>query len=598
MPTVSRSPASPPDPWTPPPCGAAVVRWAVRNALPILLLFAACGDTAGAPETPRPEGTVYVDAAAKDGGTGAQQAPLKSITGALETGIPHVVVAPGTYEFPSAWTFPVDYVVEAPDGAFVTTGGAFEAQGALTLSGFQIFGRLEVTGDLRSTGLALTGQNAGLSVSDGAIALDDVSMEQGQGALFTHCEGTVTGFSAKQVIAPVFTSRDSSLVVSTVTIEGAVQTEEGASGDGFVVDGGDVTLEDATVSAPDDRAFFSKRGATTLRRVRLSGGGRPPLGSADEADVTVEDSEIFAANTCLFATGGGRLTVRNTDVHDCGFGVLSGMGATVEIRDSRFTNCPGGHFSALNDGTQVLLEDNEFSRSDSTCIALAGTNGPGVRVARNRVEDCVGQGISLLSLQGAEIADNTIRGVTADPVFTDVGDGIGLVDAFAVVRGNIIQDVDRRGIGLLRSGGDFDGNEIADTGDLGISVVDPAGEPVEIRNNKVERAFGGGITVLNADAVIEGNDVRDIAANPELGTGDGITFGLSSTSQVTGNTVAGAAINGIVFAEGATGSIQDNTVTDSAAYGIREYCFSEQNTVVVGENTLSGNALGEQQLCQ
>jgi parallel beta-helix repeat protein len=571
----------------------------VRFALTVLLFLVACGDDKDDPGPPQPAGTVYVDAGAAEGGTGAESAPFRTVDAALDSGIPHLVVASGTYEFPTEWTFGAAYVIEAPQGAFVTTSSVFTAPNGVTLRGFQVFGAWTITGDAITEDVKLTGEKSGFSVHDGEVTVANLSLEDGTGAVFVNCTGTVASLEATGVIAPVFTAIDSELTISDLTIVGAVQTdEEGASGDGFVLDGGTVTVEDSVISDPDDRAFTTRRGTATLRRVQLHGGARPAVASADEAVVTVEACEIFAAPTCLFATGGGTLTVRNSDVHDCGYGMLAGMGAKVDVQDSRFTNCPGGHFSALNPGTQVLLQNNEFRDADGTCVALAGTNGPGVRVADNIVDDCVGQGISLLSLTGAEIEGNTISNVAADPVFVDVGDGVGLVDASAMVVGNTITDVAQRGIGLLRSTGTYRGNTISDTGDLGISVVDPGDEPATITDNSVARAFGGGITVLNADANITDNEVSDVAANVEFATGDGITFGLGSTATVTGNTVTDASYNGIVFAEGATGTIESNTVTGSGRHGIQEYCFSEENSVLISGNTLSDNALGDQQLCE
>ena len=523
-------------------------------------------------------------------------APVRTIEAALALGIPHVVVRPGTYVFPGAWTFDTPYVVDAPEGAFVTGSAQLTGPG-LTLSGFQFFGRLTVDGGLGSTGLTFAGAQTGLEVRGGAVALARLSLDGGGGASFTGCTGTVAGLTTDGVTAPALLITDSELTVTDVAITGAVQHAEGDSGDGVVVDGGSVTIERGHITDPDDRAFFTRRGASTLRDVTFSGGNRPPVGSADDAVVVLDHGEVSGAATCLFATGGGTLTVTNTLVHDCQFGALVGMGAVVDIQDSVFQDCPGGHFSALNPDTRVQLTGNTFERSDATCVALAGLTQP-ASVTDNVLDGCVGQGISLLGLSGAQIEGNSITNVAVDPVFADVGDGIGLVDAGATMRANTIDGTGKRGIALLRSWGDLDGNIIGATGDVGISVVDPAEAAALIRNNDIRGTVGGGITVFNADATIDANTIDTVAPDVELGTGDGITFGLGSTCTVSGNTVRGAAYNGIVFAEGAAGNIAGNTVTGSGRHGIREYCIAESNSVTVGDNTLSDNALGDQQLCQ
>lgn len=612
-----------------------VVDCGVRFLL-LLVVLVGCGDAGDDMPTPvAPTDRVYVDAAALPGGNGAEGTPFRTVEEAVASEIPHIVVRPGTYMFPPEWTVGKATVIEAPDGAFVTGTATWTVSESLEVSGFEIFAQLDLSGQVALRDVKLTGEQSGLRLASGPVDVANVAVEgagmhldgcngvfsdvrvasaggltveRGEvdftgltlvsgGASFTGATATLTGVEATDVTAPVVAVSDSTVTMRESTLTN-VQADGDGAGDGVVLDSGELTLEMVTVTNPADRAFVARGGMATLRGVTLSGGGRPPVSVLAQAEVTVVASEIFGAGTCLFATDGGTLRVQDSHIHDCQFGVLAGMGADVTLQKNRVMDCSGGHFSALNDGTKVLFEENEVRGAEATCVALAGTNGPDVVIRNNTVDDCVGQGISLLNLTGAVIADNEVSSVTADPVFTDVGDGIGLVDAFADVTGNTVTGAEKRGIGLLRSGGTYDGNAIRQSGDLGISVVDPAGESVTIRNNEIEGAVGGGIAVLNADASVEGNQISDIAANPELGTGDGITFGLGSNSTVTGNTVTNAAFNGIVFAEGATGSIENNTVSGSGRHGIREYCISETNDVTVGDNTLSENALGDTQLCE
>ena len=118
-----------------------------------------CGEDDGPTRPPAPEAptnTIFVDTAAPPEGTGAESAPLRTISEALSVeGVTKIVVATGTYEVPAQHSFATALSIESLAGKSETffinrmasAPLSWNSSESLTVSGVTFFIGLNLSGE-------------------------------------------------------------------------------------------------------------------------------------------------------------------------------------------------------------------------------------------------------------------------------------------------------------------------------------------------------------------------------------------------------------------------------------------------------------------
>ncbi len=189
-------------------------------------------------------------------------------------------------------------------------------------------------------------------------------------------------------------------------------------------------------------------------------------------------------------------------------------------------------------------------------------HGVSLRVTRNLVEDGAGPGVIVTDAHGARVVDNRVEGNDGTGIWTEYDEDLWIDD-------NVV--VDNRGLGVAfrASSGFVRDNHVADTrsgedghGGRGLDVRDAG--PVAVERNVVERNREAGLLVRLTDGVVRDNEVRDNVASDAGHGGRGIEIRDVGAVEITGNLVERCEEAGIVLID-ATGVVEGNEVRDIAA---------------------------------
>ena len=549
------------------------MQWTNQHQVGFGLMFfaalgAGCGDDATAVEQSPTSTTVFVDAAASPGGDGSFERPFRTVREALEIDRPIEVVAlaGGRYPAPASWDF------EAPLTILAHTEEptALEAEApaeALSWSG---------TEALVLRDLAL---GSPLSFHGGELELRQVSIEA--------------------VTAPALTlSATTTRIFDLGVGELLSPADQPGQGDGVVVEGGSLEWTGGTITQVPDRAVVLNGARATLASLTLASQLRAPLTVSDGSDVDASDLVIEDVAIGVFVDQ-ATLRMDQIFVKNAGTaGVMASPLSDVRIRSSTLSDCPNGHISVLGEGASLTVEDSVLDGSIfASCIFASNATGA-VVLRGNQVSHCAGSGITLMGLRDAVVEDNDIHDILPDPIFPELADGITVLDASARIANNHIHDTAGYGMSLNRAEAQVEGNQIGQTAEAAITVVEAGTGPVTVSGNTIDQATGAGVIALDGVVVsVIDNVISATAFNPADSFGDGVAFGMGAVVTVSGNTITGSARNGVVFLDGASGSIDGNQASGNGEYGILEFCSGAPNDVVIGANQLDGNTLGPMSLC-
>lgn len=512
--------------------------------------------------------TVFVDEGAAPGGDGTAEHPLRTVREALELPwrIEAIALAAGHYPAPTSWEF----------------------GSSLTIFGY--------TGE--PTTLAAEDDATVLSWSgDGGVVLRELEL----GSPLAR-EGGETGLyalTASELPAPALSLTDTAasifgLELGTIVQEGG----EGAVGDGVVAAGGSLRWSGGSALGVPDRALVLLGAEAEIDSLTLSSVSRAALTVQDGASVVARDVVIEPGSIGVFVQAASLRLEHATITGAATAALLGGVASSTEVVASTFTDCPQGHVAAQGEGAAITLESSTLrGASMNSCFFASMTEGA-IVVRGNTIETCAGSGVSLYGVSDVTVDGNDISDILPDPIFGELAEGISVLASQGSLTGNRIYDTDSYGISANQSVVTIDGNDLGPTAAAGISLVDPGEAPCVVSHNVVHEATGAGVLMLAAWATLTDNEVTGTRFEPADGFGDGIAFGQGAHATVQGNTLLDNARNGIVFLDGVTGEISGNTASGNAGWGILEFCTGEPSSVVVGDNTLDGNTLGTQSLCQ
>jgi hypothetical protein len=295
--------------------------------------------------------------------------------------------------------------------------------------------------------------------------------------------------------------------------------------DGVHIDNGSVTVERCTILNAEKQGFEIDDGTVSISATQIL---TAQQGIEIDGGV-VHVAHVHIAHTSqegLFIENGGAVTVTFSIIEDCG-----------------------------QEGVQV----------DKGSLWLFD----------NTVQDIVSDGIRIQADAATSIISNVVRGV-AENAGADYH-GIQ-VDGDQVVRGNVVADVDDRGICARDGAPRILDNVVHDTGGDGIRTAATCTD-VEIRGNTVYDSGNDGIDARGESVIIAGNTVTGctdngikadlisdwvyIDANWGLSNGVGIAIRDALAFTFTNNVVGDNVSSGVELSGTATGLVYHNTLVGS-----------------------------------
>ncbi len=602
-------------------------------------LLAACADDGEAPNADPwnlddVEAPVFVDAAAAPGGDGTLTRPYVSLAEGLVAvaGGGELVVAEGRYAMPGRVTL-ADTVRIRGAGAGLTVLAAgvevgIEA-GSLRLNDLDLeldavvdadalrMASVDVLADAKLTLRAVSSleievgrfEDADtLTIEGGAsVVLRDTVWAGGRGARIRDvAQLAADGLSFADIggVALWIERTDGTLTSSAVQDVWARADEYPLDGVCIQIDRGSKQLDRVSAVRCERRGMAFANGEASLTDVTIAGGGLTGLSVQIGAVVSAERLNAVDTNTLVFVNGAQatldapRLELARST------GILASDGAALVVRDAFMSECPDGHISVLGEGTSLTLLDSVLQdTTTASCVQIADTRAA-QRIENNTIVRCAGAGVGVLEADDVSLLGNEIAGVRPDPLLPELADGVQLVDARVILRGNHIHDNDGAGVSGARSTGTLEGNRILDCGDAGIRLVDPfVGQDVDspsiVADNVIQRTRGVGVFAFTTFAEVRSNRIVDVQWVPADGLGEGVLFGTGGFVSVVDNDIQGSGGNGVLFVDGAVGQVVGNFVSGSGMAGIRELCADglADNDVVVGDNVIEASTTADIELC-
>lgn len=292
--------------------------------------------------------------------------------------------------------------------------------------------------------------------------------------------------------------------------------------DGVHIEGGSVTIEQCTIVGVNKQGF-----------------------EIDGGTIFISATQILTAQQGIEVDGG---VVQVMDVHIAHTskeGLLIEKGGTVTFTGSTIEGCrqEGVH---VEDGSLWLFD--------------------------NYIHDVISDGIRIESDASASIVSNVVSAVLDNPG----GDYHGIqVSGDQLVQGNLVTDVDDRGISARDGAPTIVNNVVYDTGGDGIRVAATSTD-VEVRGNTVYSTGNDGIDARGATVIVAGNTVTGCAdngikvdlvgdwaqidANRELNNPVGIAIRDVSAFTLTNNIVGGSITASVELAGAGTGYVYHNTL--------------------------------------
>ncbi len=544
----------------------------------------------------------FVDPSAPAGGDGSRGRPFRLLAEALtltDPDLSEIALSEGDHELPAQITFTRPRILKgrgADRTRVFTPGGAMRwtVSAPLTLEALTLQGGLSVQGQAPITlhkvahddpekplefkdipkvtaqGLRLRRGGGLILARVGAATLRQVSVEGASAGIQAGEVGQLeaTQIAVRRAGGTAISLVDSRATITGLTIEGAAR-REGSLGDGVQVTRGALTLKDALISDVAHRALSIKLGARVdLEGVRVSRAKLAALYVDMASEVEARGLRASESRTCVLVTSRARLRLEGGSIGPCeAHGMLISDGARVEVTGSTVEGCAKGLISAIGEGVGLSVSTSTLRGAQDMCVNVASTDAP-VRLRANTIEGCQGAGVGLLRLSDAILDDNTILGVEANPgLGGDMAHGLAVVDSRVELLGNRVSDTRGVGISLLRASGVLARNTVADTGDVGISIGDPAEDGATlVEGNRVQRATLAGVALINHEATVTGNTI----------------------SGTRGRLLQGG--HGVLLTQGGRGLIIRNSLLDNSGYGIRGPCAGDPKNK---ENTFKNNNLGD-----
>lgn len=223
-------------------------------------------------------------------------------------------------------------------------------------------------------------------------------------------------------------------------------------------------------------------------------------------------------------------------------GALVSGGSSATIRDSAFQ---GGNGIISYDASEPLITGNVLTEGAN----IGGHYGDATVIRGNEIIGGLSDGIGITQPTTALVEGNTIADT---PVGIAVGTGGSSYEGVdPLVRGNSIKGAST---GITVGSGaapTIEENALA-TNDTGIQLSSTRNTSVA-SNDLADNAVG--ILVAGSDARVDGNTVR--------GGLTGVVVSSDATTDLTGNTIEGAAEAGIIIRRGASPTLTQNRVCDN-----------------------------------
>lgn len=520
--------------------------------------------------------TVYVDAAAGDGGDGTESAPFPSILAgadlAGERGGGLVAIAAGTYTENLVLGRTHDGVHLAGRCAELVTvdGSTLEDTPALYVGSEARRAEVEVSG------LTFTGGYVGLWADHASLSAHDV---------------TVTANVAVGVYAQA--GAVVSLVNAVISETSPIRGQYGRGID--VEDGAEVTAASCTVADNSEVGVYANGAGTevdledctiTRTRPRSDGTAGNALQAADGALLTAERS-TFTANHEIAVRVDGQGSVVNlvesrVEVTEASGDGSGGRGA--QVTDGGRLTATGSTFSgnqevgvaAIEAGSVVELVDSVVS---GTVANDRGEYGFGVVIERGATGtltrtlvdgntqvavNVIGAG-SALEVDGSTVTDTRVDADGAHGHGIEVSDGAALVMRASTVAGCSGLGVGVTGAGstAVLTGGSIEGTAPTSEGDGGVALGATQGAAVTTQGLSVVDTVGTGVYVRDGGSrlTLEACTIAGTRAAPIM-SGRGVEVAYGASVEASGCTVEGSEGVGVLAAGPDTRvTLRDSTVS-------------------------------------
>ena len=572
---------------------------------------------AGLPDS----GVLYVDAAAKPGGTGGKAAPFRLISSVIKKVGPGdiVALAAGTYVGPIVLKHGVQWVgrcahmsrIVASVGPTVglTVAGSDPATVTdLTLSG-DVVG-VWVSGGARFTGkrLWLPGsQTFGVYVSG---AGSRVTLEQSVVAntatdpgLLAQGNGLAVGAGAELIgrqlrlhrngdVAALAIGKGSRLQLEETVIDATLATPKGAHGRGVEANSGAQLIARAVRVVANAHVGISIRDPgpeSLLEGVRVEGGlggqSTPTLGRGVSvsygarailrgvalAGVRTIALDIHGVGTEVRA-GGVRVQGVLAGEQELGYGLRVAQGATAACHGTRIDDARVVGVVAADPGSQLVARDLVVVGTQPRVVD--STDGIGMHVSSGATLDLYGARLSQNHFTGlavehtgtvADVAQLIIDDTRAIPI--ELTNGIGLaVSNGGLLRGADIRLSGNRSYGMIVGMGHASAEVsrllVDGTRDLGIGLAVSHGGHVTLRDARLSHSRTVGVLVQHQGTWLR---ARDLLVD-EISGDDKTLLGGSAISVVQG---AQAAVERARFTRGTALAVEeDNALTRLTLAGV------------------------------
>ena len=525
--------------------------------------------------------TIYVDAAALADGDGSAEAPYPTLSAAFEHPSPFdvMLIAAGEYEPPAS--------LSIGEPLTIIGAGTLETR---FVSGEDVEWRL--LQPLRLEGLRVEHP---FSASLGALDVEDVVITAPfRAAALSNL--TMTDVFIEDVAGVGAALEQSASTLTRVTVR-RITRDEAVGGDGLVVSGGSLRIDEGSFSD------FVDRGLVALEGAQVEVNTSRFVDSTLRSLIAVQDGAVFTgtgltiddAGACVYGSSAS-LTLASSTIKNCRtHGILGGAGAAVVLTDMTFTD-NSGHIALLNAGSSLSLTGAVMTNLTpvETCISAYRTEGL-IALTDVNIGGCMGSGVSLLEAANASLERVIVSNVLPEPIF-GVADGINVIDGAATIMNSRVSDAEGMGIAMIRSTVWLEGNVVERTGSSCINVLDPGADRSTIHDNDLSWCTGGGVVIFNAQVDVTQNTITNVAQDVEVSLGEGVAFGTAADVLVDSNLIEDCELNGVSFFEGALGTVSNNTIRRSGQSAILEFCTLGANTVAVLDNIFEGN-VNDAQLC-
>lgn len=281
-------------------------------------------------------------------------------------------------------------------------------------------------------------------------------------------------------------------------------------------------------------------------------------------------SGIFAANNSNLRIGDylSQNVVNFTGSH----GIYVENSAGAEVIANQVGVMKGGNHNINGDG--ILLVSSDESLIERNRVAKTTTTA-----------DEVGSGIHVKNSNNVDVIDNTSYELDWDGVKVTGGDTVRVLN-------NDVDHALRAGI-FAKNGSNitFDGNDVLDTGMVGVMVQDIL-ESSTITNNAIDMIGLDAVNVLRSDNVLVQNNVIGYGDDGVQGTTDdtviardGIRVDRGANVSVLDNMVTGVAGHSVKGLKvGSTFDVSNNTIDASGVNGISVFNTEPANIMIVGNN--------------